>query len=144
MNLRDVQESDWSLIQQRIFKSMLSDCCSCFFFIVSLGFGGFDIFYVWVQLYQFCVFGISTFFENPITNLMLMVVQVELLHELKGCLSRSDYQFSSVQFSRSVVPDSLWPHELQHARPPCPSPTLGVYPNSCPLSRCSDYRATIK
>ena len=31
--------------------------------------------------------------------------------------------------------DSLWPHELQHARPPCPSPTPGVYPNSCPLSR---------
>ena len=29
---------------------------------------------------------------------------------------------------------SLWPHELQHARPPCPSPTAGVYPNSCPLS----------
>ena len=32
-------------------------------------------------------------------------------------------QFSSVQFSRSVMSDSLWPHELQHARPPCPSPT---------------------
>ena len=30
--------------------------------------------------------------------------------------------------------DSLWPHGLQHARPPCPSPTLGVYSNSCPLS----------
>ena len=31
--------------------------------------------------------------------------------------------------------DSLWPHELQHARPPCPSPTARVYPNPCPLSR---------
>ena len=41
----------------------------------------------------------------------------------------------SVQFSRSVMSDSLWPHELQHARPPCPSPTPGVHPNSCPLSR---------
>ena len=41
----------------------------------------------------------------------------------------------SVQFSRSVVSDSLRPHELQHARPPCPSPTTGAYPNSCPLSR---------
>ena len=40
-----------------------------------------------------------------------------------------------VQFSRSVVSDSLWPHELQHARPPCPSPTPRVYPNSWPLSR---------
>ena len=44
-------------------------------------------------------------------------------------------QFSSVQFSHSVVSDSLWPHELQHARPPCPSPTPRVYSNSCPLSR---------
>ena len=41
----------------------------------------------------------------------------------------------SVQFSRSVVSDSLRPHELQHARPPCPSPTPGDYPNSCLLSR---------
>ena len=39
-----------------------------------------------------------------------------------------------VQFSRSVVSDSLWPHESQHARPPCPSPTPGVYSNSCPSS----------
>ena len=41
----------------------------------------------------------------------------------------------SVQFSRSVVSNSLWPHESQHARPPCPSPTPGVHSNSCPLSR---------
>ena len=37
------------------------------------------------------------------------------------------------QFSRSVVSDTLRPHGLQHARPPCPSPTPGVYSNSCPL-----------
>ena len=43
-------------------------------------------------------------------------------------------QFSSVHFSRSVVSDSLWPHESQHARPPCPSPTPGVHSNSCPSS----------
>ena len=42
--------------------------------------------------------------------------------------------FSSVQFSRSVVSDSLQPHGLQYARPPCPSPTPGVYSNWCPLS----------
>ena len=42
---------------------------------------------------------------------------------------------SSVQFSRSVVSDSLWPHELQHTRPPCPSPTPGVHSNSRPSSR---------
>ena len=43
--------------------------------------------------------------------------------------------FSSVQFSHSVMSDSLLPHELQHARPPCPSPTPGLYPNSYPLSQ---------
>ena len=43
--------------------------------------------------------------------------------------------FSSVQFSHSVVSDSLRPHELHHARPPCPSPTPGVHPNPCPSSQ---------
>ena len=42
--------------------------------------------------------------------------------------------FSSVQFSHSVMSSSLRPHGLQHARPPCPSPTPGVHPNSCPSS----------
>ena len=49
--------------------------------------------------------------------------------------------FVSVQFSHSVVSDSLRPHGLQHTRPPCPSPTPRVYPNSCPLSRW--YHTTI-
>ena len=40
-----------------------------------------------------------------------------------------------IQFSHSVVSESLRPHELQHARPPCPSPTPGVHPNSFPFSR---------
>ena len=44
-------------------------------------------------------------------------------------------QFSSVQFSRSVVSDSLRPHESQHARPPCSSPTPGVHSDSRPSSR---------
>ena len=43
-------------------------------------------------------------------------------------------QFKSVQFSRSVVSNSLRPHELQHIRPPCPSPAPGVHPNPCPSS----------
>ena len=43
--------------------------------------------------------------------------------------------FISVQFSCSVVPDSLRPHESQHPRPPCPSSSPGVHPNSCPSSR---------
>ena len=43
--------------------------------------------------------------------------------------------YQSFQFSRSVMSNSLWPHELQHARPSCPSPTPGVYSNSHPLSQ---------
>ena len=42
---------------------------------------------------------------------------------------------SSVQFSHSVISDSLWPHESQHARPPCPSPSPRVHTNSRPSSR---------
>ena len=45
------------------------------------------------------------------------------------------YQFSSVQFSRSVVSDSLWPHESQNTRPTCPSPTPRVHSDSCPSSQ---------
>ena len=48
--------------------------------------------------------------------------------------NRLYYVVKIVQFSHSVVSDSLWPHGPQHSRPPCPSPTPGVYPKSCPLS----------
>ena len=70
-----------------------------------------------------------------------------LVWRLSGC-SRGRYtiatevnarkphmKISSVQFSCSVVSDSLRPHEPQHVKPPCPSPTPGIYPNSCPLSQ---------
>ena len=50
------------------------------------------------------------------------------------CGIRSYWGGSRYQFSHSVMSDSLRPHESQHARPPCPSPTPEVYPNSCPLS----------
>ena len=49
--------------------------------------------------------------------------------------SMNQGKFSSVQFSWSVVSDSLQPHELQHTRPPCPSPTPGVHRKLSPLSR---------
>ena len=70
----------------------------------------------------------SLFCAQPRTNVSY------LDHKVKFSLF-SSVQFSSVQFSHSVVSDSLWPHESQHARPPCPSPTPGVYPDSCPSSR---------
>ena len=50
-------------------------------------------------------------------------------------------EHESVQFSRSFVSDSLQPHEPEHSRSPWPSPTPGVYPNSCPLSQL--YHLTI-
>ena len=49
--------------------------------------------------------------------------------------SMNQGKFSSVQFSSSVVSNSLRPHELQHTRPPCTSPTLEVHPNPCPSSQ---------
>ena len=54
---------------------------------------------------------------------------------LISAVQQSDSHVCSVQFSRSVVSDFLRPHGLQHARPPYPSPTPGVYSNSCMLSR---------
>ena len=50
-------------------------------------------------------------------------------------MSSTKFSFSLVQFSRSVMSNSLRPHGPQHARPPCPSSTAGVHPNSCSLSQ---------
>ena len=50
-------------------------------------------------------------------------------------ISKRNWNWCSVQFSRSVVSNSLRPHELQHAKSPCPSPTSGVHPNPCRPSR---------
>ena len=63
--------------------------------------------------------------EGLISALVSLPVKMELL-----------LRHSSVQFSCSVVSDSLRPHESQHARPPCPSPTPGFHPNSCALNWC--------
>ena len=54
---------------------------------------------------------------------------------ISHCIGISSYNISWVQFSHSVVSDSLQPHELQQARPPCPSPTPGVHSDSRPLSQ---------
>ena len=51
------------------------------------------------------------------------------------CLKVDCYLFCSVQFSHSVMSDSLQTHGMQHARPPCPSPTPRVYKHSCPLNQ---------
>ena len=83
---------------------------------------------VWILLF-FLQFGkiCKTLFISVIEWRKNLIIRVIWIHTSKE-------RVSSVQFSRSVVSDSLWPHEQQHARPPCPSPTAGAYPNLCPLS----------
>ena len=68
-------------------------------------------------------------FQKPLCVPESMDVQVPLV-----CPSYLWIQGLTVQVSCSVVSSSFRPHGLQHARPLCPSPTPGVYPNSCPLS----------
>ena len=63
----------------------------------------------------------------------LIDVQKQVI--LKCDWNSTQFCVQSVQFSRSVMSDSLRPHESQHARPPCPSPTPRIYSNSCPSSR---------
>ena len=70
---------------------------------------------------------------NSTCQMAQVVKQINCKESRKGWTG--DFRFSSVQFSRLVVSDSLWPHGLQHASPPCPSSTRRVYSNSCPLSR---------
>ena len=73
--------------------------------------------------------------RNHIWEIILLISdQIWKLKENENCVIV--YESSSVQFSRSVVSDSLRPHESQNARPPCPSPTPRVHSNSRPSSRC--------
>ena len=73
---------------------------------------------------------VSLFFMS---NIPLYISYIYISYLLYSSLD--EHLHCSVQFSCSVVSDSLWPHGLQHTRPPCPSPTPRVYSNSCPLSR---------
>ena len=66
-----------------------------------------------------------------LTNIIMEIVS-QYRYSLYTALCFTDV---TVQFSSSVVSNSLRPHESQHARPPCPSPTLRVHPNPCPVSR---------
>ena len=71
------------------------------------------------------------------TNRYVIKIQINVLSicSLELVIVLDQVSFSSVQFSHSVVSDSLWPHESQHARPPCPSLTLGVHSDSRPSSQ---------
>ena len=64
-----------------------------------------------------------------------IICLVIIVEALWGIQSQREKMVREELFSHSVVSDSLQPHELQHSRPPCPSPTAGVHPNPCPLSQ---------
>ena len=84
-----------------------------------------------------CCLWIFALKKNPICHFEYYQIAINSgaqIEEKKTQLLTA-YQFSSVQFSRSVVSECLWPHELQHARPPCLSPTPGVHSDSCPSSQ---------
>ena len=65
---------------------------------------------------------------------VLLIIKIEQVEGVRGRLNREGI-YVSVQFSCSVVSDFLLPHEMQHARPPCPSPTPRACSNSCPSGR---------
>ena len=79
-----------------------------------------------IESLRFLVFRIKIEITNQIRKSVIAVT---------ACTLDCNVQFSSVQFSRSVLSDPLRPHEPQHTRPPCSSQTPGVHPNPCPLSR---------
>ena len=70
-------------------------------------------------------------FGTPSTNRRWPKLRRDTHMQEPSCKSKH----VSVQFNHSVMSNSLWPHELQHTRPSCLSPTSGVNPNSCPLSQ---------
>ena len=79
----------------------------------------------------------STFFliwkMHTLMEIQLFYILISMMY--KTFLLPQNSLSCSVQFSHSIVSDSLWPHESQHARPSCPSPTLRFHSNSCPSSR---------
>ena len=77
---------------------------------------------------EMCLLFIFLVLFNKIKRLHFKVIIIQ------DSMLTDDEDISSVQFSRPVMSDSLRPHESQHTRPPCPSPTPGVYSNSCLLS----------
>ena len=76
--------------------------------------------------------------KPPVTLWILFLLSALIPALLAMCSGLFSVQFSSVQFSRSVVSDSLRPHGLRHARPPCPSPTPGVHEPKPHVHRVSD------
>ena len=92
--------------------------------------------YTYRSLKAHMVISVLTSISFPIFTVFLLILGVLIFASIsKYYTFLISSHFSSVRFSLSVVSDSLRPHELQHARPPCPSPTPGVHSNSRPSSR---------
>ena len=95
-------------------------------------------------MFQCCIFPSDNVFQclRALLSMVLIAVGPSVVYPNacdSWCLcvveSVNVLVFSSVQFSCTVVSNSLWPHEPQHTTPPCPSPTPGVHSNSHPSSR---------
>ena len=94
----------------------------------------------WTELNWWWYIGSSMLLQvavsHPFLWLIIITLYIRIPHLYSFiCWWTQIASMSSVQFSRSVVSNSLRPHESQHARPPCPSLTPGVHPNPCPSSR---------
>ena len=87
-----------------------------------------------VKLYEVCQVTLVSMYRNLYTCISVFKI-LQTFHFKDLSVSVQKQTHISVQFNCSVVSDSLQPHESQHTRPPCPSPTPGVHPNSCPLSQ---------
>ena len=94
----------------------------------------FSVWFISFSIMPYCLLGFPMFILNWHRSLQQGYPALAGLDAPKD-REHWHLQFSSVHFSRSVVYDSLWPHEPQHARPPCPSQAPRVYSNSCPSSR---------
>ena len=107
-------------------SSSVSGHSGCFHFLAIINSAAMNIGCMYLFKLEF-----SSFLDICWRVVLLGYYQMNVSHIVKGII-----KLSSVQLSHSAGSDSLWPHGLQHARlPPCPSPTPGVYSDSCPLSR---------
>ena len=103
-----------------------------------------------VPLYALIAFTWSLICIDAVVQVTFLAKNIHIINTMReehpeapARLDSSSVQFSSVQFSHSVLSDSLQPHGSQHARPPCPSPTPGVYPNSCAVESVMPSRHLI-
>ena len=92
------------------------------------------IYYFRLSSWFFCALRFELHWLKKWNHLAIKITQGEC-KEVRAYHTSRFQKASSVQFSHSVESNSLQPHEPQHTRPPCPSPTPGIHPNPCPLTQ---------